>query len=539
MLVAYIPVVEFLDEDNIRGTLINRLYHHCMEIVLQSLIKPGRYGVRMIDSDGNIRNCWPRVAVHLADYPEQCLINVTTRRSSPNTTASFHDLDGPDILPPRSRDWILNEIHEVCEDVSPDQVKQYQVAARNQSLNGVHKPYWRNLPGYQPELAACPDIMHGVIRCWRDHVYLWSRRLVGVREYDNRLRAIQPVPGYRHFNSGVQHLSQLTCREDRELQRTHVAIVAGSPRVTRKVLQNLRAFNDFIYIVQYRSHSEDTLRYLDDALSSFNETKDEYIRLGVRRGVNGTINHFKIPKLYTLRMFSPHVRLMGSSPQFSTEVIESNHRRLAKAPYKLTNRRNFAAQMCRRLDREERMLYHDELLEWCAKQDKLDAVNASLARYSPSYQERMLEWHRTVSQDEEESARVTNRFKRSTHWLSDQPHLPHAELEAIAQLYHLHDLPDTLRHYIYSSMTPQDRILLGGDPPHIACLDVWRKLRIRVHDVQDDELFSQAHSIEAVPPSIAFPYGHCHCVLVRWDEDAEETGISGESLYSLFSFLLI
>jgi hypothetical protein len=226
--------------------------------------------------------------------------------------------------------------------------------------------------------------MHGIIQCWRDHVYQWSHRLVGAREYDNCLQVIQPVPGYWHFNSGVQNLSQLTCCEDRELQQTHVAIIAGSPNVTRKILENLCTFHDFIYLVQYQSHSEDTLRYLNDALSSFNKMKDEYICLGVCKGVNGVINHFKIPKLYTLRIFSPHVRLMGSSPQFSTEVIENNHRHLAKAPYKLTNCQNFAAQMCQRLDCEEHMLYHDELLEWCAKQDRIDAVNDSLAGYSLS-----------------------------------------------------------------------------------------------------------------------------------------------------------
>ena len=76
MLIAYMPAVNFLEEKSIRGTLTNRLYHHCMDIVLQSLIKPGLYGVRMIDSKGDIRQCWPRVAAHLADYPEQCLVNV-------------------------------------------------------------------------------------------------------------------------------------------------------------------------------------------------------------------------------------------------------------------------------------------------------------------------------------------------------------------------------------------------------------------------------------------------------------------------------
>jgi hypothetical protein len=528
MVIAYVPDVNFLEEKSIRGTLINRLYHHCMDIILQSLIKPGRYGVRMIDSKGDIRQCWPRVAAHLADYPEQCLVNVNTRNSSPNTTATYHDLDGPYPHPTRTRDWILNEIHELRDDVSPDQVKKYLTAARERSLNGVDQPYWRNLPGYQPELTACPDIMHGVLRCWRDHIYQWTRNLVGAREYDNRLRAIQPVSGYRHFTSGVEHLSQFTCREDRELQRTHVAIVAGSPRVTNKVMINLRAFHDFLYIVQYRSHNDMTLQYLDEALETFDKTRDEYIRLGVRKGEKGVINHFKIPKLYALHVYSYHIRAMGSAPQYSTEVIESNHRRLAKYPYKLTNRRDFLAQMCRALDREERVTYHDELIGFCIEQDRLESISASLSIYSPSYRVQAMEWRDEGLPIPTKSHRVRNRILRSTHWVSDRPHLAQAELEAVAQLYELYDLPAKIRNFVFMSMTDKDRSLIGNDAPTIACIDVWRKLRIRISDVQDNDLISQAHSIEAIPPSTAFPYGHCHCVLVRWDDDAQATGIAGK-----------
>ena len=77
-------------------------------------------------------------------------------------------------------------------------------------------------------------------------------------------------------------------------------------------------------------------------------------------------------------------------------------------------------------------------------------------------------------------------------------------------------------------MTAGDHSLIGNDPPIIACIDVRRKLRIRTPDVQDNDLISQAHSIEAVPPSTAFPYGHCHCVLVQWDDNAEPTGVDGK-----------
>ena len=77
-------------------------------------------------------------------------------------------------------------------------------------------------------------------------------------------------------------------------------------------------------------------------------------------------------------------------------------------------------------------------------------------------------------------------------------------------------------------MTAGDHSLIGNDPPIIACIDVWRKLRIHIPDVQDDDLISQAHSIEAVPPSTIFPYGHCHCVLVQRDDDAQPTGVAGK-----------
>ena len=147
-------------------------------------------------------------------------------------------------------------------------------------------------------------------------------------------------------------------------------------------------------------------------METFDNTKHEYIRLGVRRGEKGVINHFRIPKLYTLHVYSYHIRAMGSAPQYPTEVIESNHRRLAKYPYKLTNRRNFLAQMCRALDREERVAYHDELISFCIE---LESISASLSIYSPSYRAQAMEWRCEELPISMEPRRVKNRILRSTH----------------------------------------------------------------------------------------------------------------------------
>jgi hypothetical protein len=320
VLIAYIPIVDFLDDDKIRTTLQNRVFHQCMEIVLQPLVKYADTSFLMTDSVGATRGIYPILAANICDYPEQCLTTCASYLSSPVTTARYSDLGSDTPFPPRTREWILSQIQHASAEADPNDVKAYMKAAKERGLNGVHLPFWRHLPKYSPEIAVSPDIMHGLIKCFHDHILQWSLKLVGAEEYDRRLRALQPVIGYKHFKSGIKHLSQMTCREHRELQRTHVTLVAGSPNITPKVLQNVRAYCDFSYLAQYQYHTSDTLQYLEEALQAFHRTKDEYLRLGARKA-----DHLRIPKLYAMLLYSQHIREMGSSSQYSTEIVESLH----------------------------------------------------------------------------------------------------------------------------------------------------------------------------------------------------------------------
>jgi hypothetical protein len=99
-LIGYIPVVHFEDNVDLQSTLINRLFHQCVELILDPLIKTGEDGQEMKDSKGDVRRCYPRVAAYLADYPEQVLINAVAGNNSPITTAGHHNLDNPRPSPP-------------------------------------------------------------------------------------------------------------------------------------------------------------------------------------------------------------------------------------------------------------------------------------------------------------------------------------------------------------------------------------------------------------------------------------------------------
>jgi len=537
MVIAYIPTVNFLDDTKIRTTLLSRVYHQCMDICLHSLIESGSNGSLIPDSHGWLRWCFPRLAANICDYPEQCLTTCAAALTSPITTARYQELDAHTPSPPRTRLFILTQIESACEEASPADVPKYLTAARKRGLNGVHLPYWRSLPGYQPEVAVCPDILHGVVKCWRDHLLQWSIALIGEAEYDKRLRSLQRTIGFRHFNAGIMHLSQWTCREDRELMRTHVALVAGSRNITPKILQSLRAFHDFAYLVQYQSHNDNTIQYIDDALEIFHKTKGEFIRLGARKGKEP---HMRIPKLYGHLTFPFHIREMGSSMQYSTEIIESNHRTMAKIPYLATNRKNFAIQMCRALDRDDRIAYLKELIAWEERQKEMENLDLAFGEYTPGYKERAMANFEEAQNDPKEEQRVRSRYRESRLWLAKRPHASSVQVATVAAAYELPDLQQRIERYLrYSpSLGGGNSVAWVNQDFRIACLDVWNKLTIRAPNVQDEDIFSIIHAVEAVPPNPSLPYGRCNCVLVHRDDEAESIGIRGTPRNHLFISLI-
>ncbi|CAG8738957.1 4030_t:CDS:1, partial [Acaulospora colombiana] len=387
VLVAYLPITHFENPKALQTTLQDRLFHQCVELVLSPLIAAGTGGVKMVDSCGHERDCFPRIAAYLADYPEQILVNVAAHRNSPTSTASYKDLGNDKPCPPRTQDWILNVIAEVKASVDPSDLEAYQKAAKLRGLNGVDRPFWIDLPGYRPELCICPDILHGLHPFWRDHVLKWVINLVGIKELDARVKAVEPVIGMKHFKRGISHLSQWTGKEDRELQRILLAVIAGAPNIDTKTMTCLRAFHDFVYLAQYQTHGPETLRYLKQALQVFHRTKDVFITKGARRGKNGTIKHYCIPKMAALFQYVTHIPAMGSSPQYSTEWTENCHQTMAKQAYRATNKRDFEYQMCRYLDRTDRIALLEEITIWWDKQQKINKLEESIKDRDPAYQE--------------------------------------------------------------------------------------------------------------------------------------------------------
>ncbi|PVF91686.1 hypothetical protein CPB86DRAFT_719004, partial [Serendipita vermifera] len=518
VLVAYLPIAHFTDHKSLHTTLQNRLFHQCMSVILEPLKHIPSEGLRMVDSMGAVRLCFPTLAAYLADYPEQVLINVAASNASPTTTAAYHDLGAPVLFPPRTKDYILRAIDRVKAKADPANVEAYQREAKLIGLNGVDQPFWKDLPGYTPNLCVAPDILHGVHRFWRDHVLKWVIYLVGEEELDRRVKAIQPVIGFRHFKNGISHLSQWTGREDRELQRILLAAIAGAPSINREILHALRGIHDFAYLAQYHSHCEDTLRYMKEALNAFHSNKKQFIDCNARRGQKGVLSHFNIPKLYALLTFVGHIRQMGACPQYSTEVTESCHQIMAKQAYRATNKRDYEKQMCRYLDRSDRISLLKEVLHWWRKQEKRDILEDAIKDYSSDYQTLA---RALLLEDADEEMVSHSRSKGRGHiWLNLKPHHSKRSLEDLASIY---SLPRFLRDFATFLSSSNASPWATSDK----IVDTWLNCRIQLPLVQDEDEQAAVRTVQALPPSSSLPYGRCSCVLITEDEDALPTGING------------
>jgi hypothetical protein len=408
----------------------------------------------MIDSTGAIRNMYPLVAAWLADYPEQCMLAIASKYQSPITTAGYHDLDNDTPSPPRTREWILERIKGVCSRVDPNDIVRYAKAAQKEGLLGIHEPFWEDLPWFQPEHVMCPDILHGLLKFWHDHILKWTIHLVGKDELDQRLRLVTSVTGFKSFPQGLQGVSQWTGREDRELRRIIIPVVAHASNMTADVMICLRAFHDFLFLTQYRLHTPSTLKYLSNALADFHKTKQAFIDSGARRGKNGVIHHFRIPKVAAFHFYQKHITLMGTSPQFSTEITESSHKRMAKEPYRASNHRDFVEQMCRYLDRRERLAFMKAYLAWARVEiPKLNLIQ-EISHFSEGYRLHALQTLAKRQQAAEEDLKKQRRIKPCQGILLNKyPRQTFETFTSLANAYRLPDLLRSLHQYLESGTT--------------------------------------------------------------------------------------
>ncbi|TFY52981.1 hypothetical protein EVG20_g10318 [Dentipellis fragilis] len=343
IIVTYLPIIDLSHlSDDVARVVRARMFHSAMSVVMKSLKTAGRDGVHLTSGDGAVRDCYPVLAVYIADYPEQCLVCcMRYMQCCPKCTALQKET-----------------LRTVCHASKlPTQVAHEEVL-KEAGFTSVTKPFWESLPHANIHDTISPDILHQLIQGMIKHLIEWVTTLVSSSELDARLKWLPEAHGMRHFANGISGLSQISGPERKEMCKQLLGCLVG--KVNRRALRASRALFDFLHIAQYETHSDEMLVYLKDALAQFHKDKNIFIEESVC-----TLPNFNFPKLHMLEHYVPDIKSIGMTDNSNTEFSERLHIDYAKHAYDTTNKKdNYIEQMTRWLDRSEKVSLFDLRTRW-------------------------------------------------------------------------------------------------------------------------------------------------------------------------------
>lgn len=513
--VAEIPVVKFLEKQH-QGILSQRLYHLCLDIATAGLKACSHHPEEMTDANGIKRLVRTILLAHISDYPEQQLIACVGQNFSPVSMAEFDEFDSPEMQEPRTRSVTLNRIKRVSRSpgMTVTKLARYKSLALEWGLNGVHKPYWRNWKFADPSTFLAPDALHQWHRFFYDHVITWTKTLLGSDELDGRYARLQKRIGCSHFSAGFTHFGQHTCREFREIQRSFIAVIAGHKDVDDSAMLAFRGLLEFIYYAQFDSLSSTSISKLEASLSLFHDNKKSLARLR-----NGPImaGDFHIPKLELMQHVARRAKLLGSLPQYSTEQIERCHITMAKEPYRATNRKNFEEQVCRYLDRHEKIALFLLYLEQKECSDFLDEFpempdDASALLINGLEEEFLPQPVQNMFLFEEHHV---PRNSTTAFVLTDRITYGNMKVSEVSKLYKLPRFRNALQLKFRTDLERDETT--GENILPFQWVDCWDRVRMQLRRKErgDDLEVLPSRTVLAAPPSSDYPFGRCNFVLVQ------------------------
>ena len=560
--IAYLPHCEWetaldsIQKDNtFHGICTSRLFHQALKHALLPLKEAGRVGVQMVDGSGDVRHCFPLLAAYLGDYPEQILVNIAPYDTSPVTMATRNDTGAAKRFPERTYEAIMEVLQELREEFGEEKTAEntviYHARASALGLSAVREPFWENLPHIQPNKMVTPDILHNAHGFFRHHVIQWVFNLVDKADFDLRVSSMPRMVGLKAYPNGLSKFKQWTGRDAREVQRYILGLIQGAPKIKPKVTKAIRALLDFIYIAQYQSHSNDTLKYLNTALQDFHKNKHIFWDLGARTGKRSGLADFNIPKLCGFHDYSPSIQQFGTIMQFSTDITEFFHKQSAKEPYRSTNKRDFMAQICIILDRHEKWAQFRQYLDWVenrhtnretspwSEADSVDQSDTEICNSKDNTSQRLVPYQCSAAKSEG-VGQVVKSKSHSRHVkgtnavnlkLTEVPHRKNT-MHMLAKSYNAPTLLVEIAQLVQRlKLAPE----LAPEPlaraVHLLSTRhalVWDRIRVAVPTVQNPYQLTKHQTIPAEPPSPKAPVGRCGTVLLHWSSEAETVGIKGK-----------
>ena len=481
--------------------------------------------------------CFTPIVSYIVDTPEATMLAGVGGKTSPITMAMYKQFGDSFRHKPWTSLTTLRQLVTVASKVNPSDIKLYLREALKLRLNGVHLPFWRDIPLSCPSRFFNPEVLHYLHKEFWDHNVQWCINALGAAEIDFRFSVLQPVMGFCHFKEGILSLRQVTGRTHRDIQHTIIVVIAGSSPCD--VVIAVRALMDFRYWVQAYQIMEVDIELINSALQEFHVHKDSIVMNGLRHGKGKKpINNWYIPKIELMQSMAPSISRVGVAIQWSADITKHTHIDQIKDPACASNNNNYNLQICRQLNHLEKCRNFELALSLKDPEQWLDTPaetgdEPDDEMTDPSVASRPIMDHFSCSIHLASlalnSIPLPHRLFSVGHVvfnLSYNPHIRHISVDDAAKQFGLVDLRAALADFLVHEKSHGIHLAraIGGGPCRATesaalpfkYIQVWFKLHLQTKYIHTDAILP-AQTLCASPPEGNWQYRRYDSVVVNTD----------------------
>jgi len=354
-------------------------------------------------ADGKTRLCFPILLAYIADHAEHAALQGIGSKSCPKCEVLCEELGGDPRRMYETRDYIVYREkalrHEPAEAAG--------IAEYSQRFGGkIGNNVFIRLDRVRPADLYKLDLLHNIYLGLFKHMMKWVEGFLKKHKwqqaFDNAWKEIPPYPGFSVPKKAYCEIPQWQGKERRNLGRCISGELASALRNPdssqyldfKSALKSVTALVDFTLMAQFRSHTPDTLSYMESYLQIFHRTKDIFVKSRTSKATRTQANlqdqelrelmahqrakevrhrtvanrrrladhervewsdrradlirrdnHFNFIKMHYLTHFASHVRRFGSISMYSAEIGELGHKEQIKDGYRWSNKNEAARQI--------------------------------------------------------------------------------------------------------------------------------------------------------------------------------------------------
>ncbi|KAG6808987.1 hypothetical protein H0H92_002077 [Tricholoma furcatifolium] len=266
--------------------------------------------------DGYFRRVIYGLCPYIADYPEQALLACIVQGWCARCTAPFNDLDGPGG----------HRTHQLTEALFNGLGKK--ALWDGYGIISDILPFTHRFPGADIHELIAPDLLHQLIKgTFKDHLVTWVTNYIElsyapndaakvISDIDRRIAVAPPFPGLRRFPEG-RGFKQWTGDDSKALMKVYLPAISG--HVPPRMVEALRHFLEFCYLVRRSVIDEEDLVAIDNAVAMFHEVRMVFQELGV------CPDGFSLPRQHSMKHYRTLIQEFGAPNGLCSSITESAH----------------------------------------------------------------------------------------------------------------------------------------------------------------------------------------------------------------------